>query len=89
MRSHPVLQILLPYVTVGLLCVIGSAWLHASAPAIHGLAFALLAEHTVLMGFWLLLAAAGIDFVLATCWRKLRMSEVGAKSAAQLDIWRD
>jgi hypothetical protein len=70
------------------LIAIGGVVLQLKAPAIVSFLDNLLTAHVILFGAWLALAAAGVDYAAVTLHRKLRMGEVGAKSAAQLHISR-
>ncbi|PQV45823.1 hypothetical protein [Paraburkholderia sp. BL21I4N1] len=80
------LFLLLPYALSALLSIAGSMALYASTPALTQCLDVVLTEHTLMFGSWLALAAAGADYTLTTLYRKLRMREVGAKSAAQLHL---
>jgi hypothetical protein len=83
---HPVTSFLLPYAVMAVLIVAGGVSLQLHAPAVIALLENLLNEHLILAGSWFALAAAGVDYVAVTLHRKMRMSEVGAKSAAQLHL---
>lgn len=85
---QPLIDILKPYAAVAALCAAGSVALYIEVPAVLGFLDDLLANHAILLGSWLFLAAAGADYVLTTIYRKIRFAEVGAKSAAQLSISR-
>jgi hypothetical protein len=87
MRQSPAL-ILLPYAVTAALIAFGGVVLQFKVPALMAFLDNLLTEHVILTGAWFALAAAGVDYALVTLHRKLRMSEVGAKSAAQLHISR-
>lgn len=83
---HPFTSFLLPYTVMAVLVAAGGVLLQLRAPAVIAFLDKLLLEHMILAGTWFVLAAAGVDYVAVTLHRKLRMSEVGAKSAAQLHL---
>lgn len=83
---QPLTSFLLPYALMAALVAAGGVTLQFRAPAIVAFLDNLLRVHQILAGAWLALAAAGVDYVAVTLHRKLRMSEVGAKSAAQLHL---
>ena len=83
---HPFTSFLLPYALMAALIAAGGVLLQLRAPAVIAFLDNLLHEHLILAGAWFALAAAGADYVAVTLHRKLRMSEVGAKSAAQLHL---
>jgi hypothetical protein len=85
---QPISHVIQPYAFVAVLCFAGAIALHVEAPTVLNLVDSLLTEHTVMFGAWLALSAAGADYVITTLHRKLRLGEVGAKSAAQLHISR-
>lgn len=85
---QPLSQIIKPYAIVAALCVLASVGLHCWLPSALLFLDNLLTEHPILIGSWLALSAAGVDYTITTAYRKLRFAEVGAKSAAQLHISR-
>ena len=85
---QPLTHIIRPYAAVAVLCVVVAVALNAEAPAVLNLLDALLTDDTIMFGGWMALAAAGADYAVTTVHRKLRLGEVGAKSAAQLHISR-
>lgn len=85
MRQSPAF-ILLPYAVTAALITLGGVVLQLKVPALIAFLDFLLKDHIVMAGAWFILSAAGVDYALVTFHRKLRMSEVGAKSAAQLHI---
>lgn len=87
MRQSPSL-ILLPYAVAAALIAFGGVVLQLKVPGLIAFLNNLLTDHVVLAGAWFALSAAGVDYTAVTLHRKLHMSEVGAKSAAQLHISR-
>lgn len=85
---QPLSQIIKPYAIVAALCVLASVGLHRWLPSALLFLDNLLTKHPILIGSWLALSAAGVDYTITTAYRKLRFAEVGAKSAAQLHISR-
>ncbi|CAJ5016882.1 hypothetical protein [Burkholderia cenocepacia] len=83
---HPFASFFLPYVVMAALIAACGVMLELHAPAVVSVLDDLLTGHVMLFGAWLALAAAGVDYVLVTLHRKLRMGEVGAKSSAQLHL---
>jgi hypothetical protein len=79
---------LIPFAIVAVICITAAIGLHYSAPKLLLFLDALLTDHTIFVGIWLSLSAAGLDYTITTAYRKLRFAEVGAKSAAQLNISR-
>jgi hypothetical protein len=86
--QRPLTHILVPYAVSAALCGAGAVALQLKFPAFLSFLDDMLTTHTVMFGAWLALAAAGADFAIVTFHRKLRLGEVGAKSAAQLHISR-
>ncbi|MFM0301069.1 hypothetical protein PQQ99_13175 [Paraburkholderia sediminicola] len=83
---HLITLFVLPYAVMAVLAAASGVSLQLRAPAVIAFLDNLLHEHLILAGSWFALAAAGVDYVAVTLHRKLRMSEVGAKSAAQLHL---
>jgi hypothetical protein len=85
MRQSPA-SILLPYALTAAFITFGGVVLQLKVPTLVAFLDNLLTGHVILAGAWFALAAAGVDYALVTLHRKLRMGEVGAKSAAQLHL---
>lgn len=82
------LHLLLPYAIAAMVCAVVAVALQCKRPNLLSFMDDLLTTHTIMFGAWLALAAAGADYALVTLHRKIRLGEVGAKSAAQLHIFR-
>lgn len=85
---QPTVQIILPYVVTAALIAFSGVMVQLKVPGLIAFLDNLLKAHIVMAGAWFALATAGVDYAIVTLHRKLRMGEVGAKSAAQLHISR-